>query len=463
MSEITLEFTLVYNMYGGVPSFSNSQLSLIGYTDSWVWYQAALGSLGENYCMDAIGSHSRSQITDVRVSLFDGFWTGNVGGGDFLVYFNSTGSYVYSKRLDPIIWTPGPCLSNATFNSITSDDAIEISTTVSGMRSDDLLRILIHVRYDVKKVIIFSRLAFFQMSSDWYSKGDDFSSFYYGSAGFLQGALASSCAEELKYPGDYPYREELAGEAPWWFSLGPQESAEPGLGDRGLVVREWSAVLGGVARLRPAFSLFCERLELSPPADVGGALLAGDFVEAKLELLVLPRPGNEFQKALDHTGSATLRALSPLMRNVSEVVAAYARGHLTVWAAWGKVESHYPIRVCAPRASQGTGDMALFNVSGSALGFVPVVICGLGSHEVPAGGGLWMRGEGEGDFRLVNQAVHDSSDFWQTNFVPVTRTYDLVYNVEVSRRILRPLIKTHPFLISLSLAFLFCKTADIWK
>ena len=35
VSEITLEFTLVYNMYGGVPSFSNSQLSALEKVCQW--------------------------------------------------------------------------------------------------------------------------------------------------------------------------------------------------------------------------------------------------------------------------------------------------------------------------------------------------------------------------------------------------------------------------------------------
>jgi hypothetical protein len=73
-----LSFTLgiIYNRYGGVPSFSHAQLSLIGYTDSWVWQEASLASMGENICFDIIGYHSRAMITDMRVERFTGDWHG---------------------------------------------------------------------------------------------------------------------------------------------------------------------------------------------------------------------------------------------------------------------------------------------------------------------------------------------------------------------------------------------------
>ena len=114
-STITLTLAVAYNHYGGVPSFSHAQLSLIGYSDSWVWQEGSLASGGENVCVDSVGSHARAQVTDVRVELFQNAWAENVGGADYLVYFNSAGEYVYAKGLDPFLHAPGPCLSNATY------------------------------------------------------------------------------------------------------------------------------------------------------------------------------------------------------------------------------------------------------------------------------------------------------------------------------------------------------------
>ena len=60
-----------------------------------------------------------------------------------------------------------------------------------------------------------------------------------------------------------------------------------------------------------------------------------------------------------------------------------------------RVESHYPVRVCvgAFGFDAARSEAALrFEVVGAALGFVPVVICGLASHEDAAEpGGLWLR------------------------------------------------------------------------
>ena len=58
-AQITLELAVAYNQYGGVPSFSHAQLSLIGYSYSWVWHETSLASMGENMCIDTAGSHRR--------------------------------------------------------------------------------------------------------------------------------------------------------------------------------------------------------------------------------------------------------------------------------------------------------------------------------------------------------------------------------------------------------------------
>ena len=43
-STITLTLALSYERYGGVPAWSHAQLSIVGYSDKWLWEQAALGA-----------------------------------------------------------------------------------------------------------------------------------------------------------------------------------------------------------------------------------------------------------------------------------------------------------------------------------------------------------------------------------------------------------------------------------
>ena len=78
-SSIALSLALSYERYGGVPAWSHAQLSIVGYSDKWLWEQAALGTGGENICFDPLGTHTRAFITDMRPKLFDGEWKENIG------------------------------------------------------------------------------------------------------------------------------------------------------------------------------------------------------------------------------------------------------------------------------------------------------------------------------------------------------------------------------------------------
>ncbi|CAN0018214.1 unnamed protein product, partial [Heterosigma akashiwo] len=423
-----------YQEYGGVPAFSHAQLSIVGYSDQWQWEESALGSGGENLCLDPLGSHTRAAITDVRPNLFDAKWKENVGGGDWLVYFNGTGSFVYQRSLEHSISAAGPCLSNATYTAVTEDDAIATKIVVNGGRTDDMPRYHFHLRYDVLRNTTFSRLAFFQLGADYYSYHADFTQFIVGdSAGTVQQTIAQTCADSRRTydPETLPFKQTLAGgEAPWWVSMGPNtdsvvyDGTNMVVGDRGLVIREFSARLGGETVAVPSISALCQRLELAPPAGLG-QLQAGDYWEAKLELVVLPRDGVEYAAALANTGSRTLQTLDGLA-TWERVRAQALGGALQVSTVDGEVESHYPVRVCV-----GAGrEEVLFHVAGpGAMGFVPVVVCGLASNP-PVQAGLWYKADGA-EWELLDQSVHSATDFYQTNYDPASGTFERVYNVEL--------------------------------
>jgi hypothetical protein len=114
-STVSLSLALNYERYGGLPAWSHAQLSIVGYSDKWLWEQAALGTGGENICFDPLGAHTRAFITDVRPKLFDGAWKENVGGGDFVQLFGADGTLQYLKQMDPQIHSSGPCLSKAEY------------------------------------------------------------------------------------------------------------------------------------------------------------------------------------------------------------------------------------------------------------------------------------------------------------------------------------------------------------
>jgi hypothetical protein len=59
--------------------------------------------------------------------------------------------------MDNVIRSPGPCLSNASYSFVSSDDKISARVTVSGGRTDDFVKMFFHLRYDVLQPMAFSR------------------------------------------------------------------------------------------------------------------------------------------------------------------------------------------------------------------------------------------------------------------------------------------------------------------
>jgi len=437
---IPLSLAMNYERYGGVAAFSHAQLSIVGYSDTWLWEEAALGTGGENICFDPLGIHTRAFITDMRPKLFDGSWKENVGGGDMLLLFGANGDMQYLKELDPQIHSSGPCLSNASYGSLSRDGTMSSRVQVSGGRTDDLVRVFVHVRYEALQDLNFSRLVFFQLGSETYNYHATFQEFVVGNSSFKAHhnktcTGGTSRAADKMYRGG-PFRTKMGGSAPWWFSLGPNNDAKTlaktkmVVGDRGLVIREFHAKLGGAVQNSPTFSVLCDKVEIGTPAGLS-KLMKGDYLDMKLEILILPRAGEEYTYAKKNVKSNTLNnKLASLTTTWERVKAQAMGGRLRVIPIAGvRVESHYPIRVVATKAQPSP--LIKFKVKGSALGFVPIVICGLTSHLIPSGHGLWLKSGNATSFSLLKQGSSGANDFWQTNYDRVSRTYEIVYNVEI--------------------------------
>lgn len=71
--------------------------------------------------------------------------------------------------MDPQLHTSGPCLSRAEYSAVTRDNSIASHVTISGGRTDDLVRVFVNVSLEVLQDLTFSRLLFFQQTSETYS------------------------------------------------------------------------------------------------------------------------------------------------------------------------------------------------------------------------------------------------------------------------------------------------------
>ena len=89
---------------------------------------------------------------------------------------------------------------------------------------------------------------------------------------------------------------------------------------------------------------------------------------------------------------------------------------ITAESSTNTIHTSFPLTI---KTSNNTELVALTG----GKGYVTIVFSGLSSVTNPV---LW-RSYG-GDWKVVNQSVH-GKDFWQTNYNPETKLFNLVYNV----------------------------------
>ena len=183
-SKIDLTLAVNYELYGGVPAWSHAQLSVAGKGGFWLWEQAALGTGGENMCFDPLGTATRAFITDVRPSsLTESGRKTSAAATSGRCSSPPTASGEYLKEMNPQIHSSGPCLSKAEYSAATLDGSITSRLTVSGGRTDDLVRVFVDIHLEVVRDVSFSRLVFFQQSSETYSYHATHERFVWGGAG----------------------------------------------------------------------------------------------------------------------------------------------------------------------------------------------------------------------------------------------------------------------------------------
>ena len=139
-----------------------------------------------------------------------------------------------------------------------------------------------------------SRFAYFQFASETYVYNAKFARFVYGSAAAPTPTTVDRTCETVSredrqanklYDLAGPLRTPLEGTAPWWFAFedntnggtntglatlthdkdGASSNAAQVVGDRGLVVRDFTSKLGGVDHVKPSFSVLCDKIELGMP------------------------------------------------------------------------------------------------------------------------------------------------------------------------------------------------------
>lgn len=417
---VELELTLAYGHWGGVAAASHAQLCLIGWGSNQLWDQSALGSWGESICYEPDQAQGQCAILDVRPVMVRSMsndapwsWTHNVGGGDFFRLFDPDGRRMFPGRVRTAYDRHGPCLTDVTYAGQTGG-AIQHAATVSLARTDDVVRGTYRLRLDVKKEVRLSRFVIFQIGADTCS--------FTGERKMALGNETGLVREWETRWGGGAYRTEpveCAGRVRW-ISLHDaarrgDEEERGAWANRGIVIRSWDARLGG-KRAAPwaaergvnARGKDTSTIDLLPPPGVA-RLEPGDFVDATIEHIIMP------QFAVDYYGpNRALRAALDKYGNTWRMIHREAIGNeRRVEMKTGTLEGLHPaVRV---RVEQDRAEFAL----AGGLGYVPMTFTGLAS---PRGYTLLQNGQ------PVDQSVH-GNDFWQADYDPVSRTWQLTFNV----------------------------------
>lgn len=421
-SRRSLLFQMVYARYGGVPAASHAQLSLIGWGHNQFWDQAALGSFGESICFEPGRVQRRCFIDDVRplmtLPVAGGQpwgWAGNAGGGDFLMWQDERGAYHGFRATRTDYRAHGPCRTDVRYREETTGGEIAASMRVSLARSDDYLRVYLHLRYDVRRAVGFSRLAFLQLGADFYNETP---------ARRVAVGDAAGLREEWsppQLPGGFDRRSvPLPGRNPW-VSIHGLETNRLGRGaaaaSRGLVIRAWEARLDGRKDATPHVSTYANEwgrgnfktvVELSPPPGLS-SLRRGDYVEATVEMVVFPADGQAY-----YGPNERFRAALSRQTDTWALVHREAAGQAQkVRVRRGRLTRNCPFVVEADRAGRMEADLE------GGEGWFPVTVTGLRSHR---GGALRVNGEPMGQEKHGN-------DYWQTDFDTATGTWAQTFNV----------------------------------
>lgn len=417
-STFEFELMMVGENWGGMPAASHSQLSVIGYGGNQQWDQAALGNRAEALCYDMDHVLTDNDFTDSRPFWVinpdkQRNWGVNVGGGSVLRYGDDKGVIRHHSRMRVRYERHGPVLANAVFSGSSDDGLMDFSFSAGLYRSDDYTRGLHRIRVSANKDAPFQRLVFYQQAGDsyHYNQGDTLA---WGNAEKAEPIRQWSASGN---PGEVVGKPiELTGKSPWASITNAPTEKGYLAANHGFIIRSWSARIGGKSGVPPFLQ---ERLvapgvsvlELVPPPGVN-ALKAGDFVEADIVRVYIPRsadayagPDGNFRQALARHDN------SPLMI-AREAIANRPQVHATL----GEIVRELPLEI------RTRDNRAGFVIRGG-VGVFPVTFSDLDSYRSP----LLEEKTADG-WKPVDQSVH-GRDFWQCDFRPETCRWAITFTV----------------------------------
>ena len=409
-STTTFEIITVNSHWGDLPAISTSQLCLIGWGGNQLWNQSALGNWGETITYDTDRGLNPASLCDMRATFInEGAWGPNLGGAKFFSHYTIPDTEDGIKRTRTHYRRYGPNMAEVTYASSSRDNSMDNEFTAIEYRCDDMARGIYRIRLDVHSDVQFYDYIFFQMGAATYHQGVSNTLARGNKEGLIKEWSAENGGNMYFTP-----KTEAAGPLPWFSYQDTRDSKA----NRGFVIRSWKSRINGVDNTPPYWAEHgtagkpTSIINIVPPPDVDG-FKAGDYLEAEIELFMLPTSADGYFGTNSNLKKALLENANTWKMVYREVLG----NDIQVKMKTGSLLHTYPIRI-----SSNISGEAHFEVSGG-IGHVPLTITGLDDYRNPV-----LEEYINGSWEVIDQATH-GKDFWQTNYFNCS--WEITYNIDL--------------------------------
>jgi len=429
-TDLTLEYTSVNSLWGGVPAASHAQLSLVGWGSNQQWDQSAIGAWGEMITYEPDLDQASAPVLDFRpmlVRLPNGRkwgWTGNIGGADIFNYTKTDGNRGWHSRIRTHYKRYSPNFTEVTYCGTMDDRSMDFEYTTSVGRSDDLTRGIYRIKLKVNEDISFKDFVVFQAAAETYHFASS-NTLAWGNEEGLNEEWAATTGGTSRY---ITPKQVAEGTVPWFsftdgrFSTTHQD-ARFLPANRGFVIREWGARINGVDNVPPWFAEYnttsgrhggpSSLINIIPP-EYCNRFQKGDYIEAEIELFIIPLHAEDY-----YGPNQNLAEALKTKANSWELVYREAIGNdLEVEIQSGRLLDSYPIKI------EAEDNRAALVITGG-MGYVPMVITNLSGFRNPQ-----LSRKVNNSWQTVDQSVH-GNDFWQADYNAANGSWDISYNLNL--------------------------------
>jgi hypothetical protein len=429
-TSLSLEYTSVNALWGGVPAASHAQLCLVGWGYNQQWDESAIGAWGETITYEPDLHQAHAPVLDFR-GLFlrnpagkKWGWAGNIGGADFFNYTKTDGKRSWHSRIRTQYKRYSPNITEVTYAGTMDDNSMDFEYTTRIIRSDDITRGIYKIKLKVLKETTFKDFVVFQAAAASYHQTRS-KTLAWGNNTGLKKEWKATIGGTPGYVSDLT---KIEGEVPW-FSFADSENTYSWQdkqflsANRGFVIRNWKARIEGKDDTPPWFAEYNTAggnfgnpsglINILPPEGCT-TFKKGDYIEAEIDLFILP------QRAADYYGPNQnfAKALSEKADNWAMVYREAVGNDTDVEVSSGTLLDEYPIQIKADN------NKAQFYITGG-LGYVPLTISNVSTYRDPE---LFRKVNGR--WQKVDQQVH-GNDFWQTEYDAKSGTWDITFNVNL--------------------------------